>query len=166
MEALRAFARNSRIRGSGCFYYLLAALPLALVSFTWAQQQQNMPPRQSDVASRQTGPVVSLQELVGEAERNNPEIAVAQRGYQAATHVAGEVSAFPETHLMLQHFSVGSPRPFAGYTNSNFAYVGIGASRKNTVIRASAAYVARWQATKRRRGRSRSTLYASGSSQS
>ncbi|MGH9569066.1 MAG: TolC family protein [Candidatus Angelobacter sp.] len=130
MEAFRAFARNSHIRGNGCFYLLLAALPLALVSFTWAQQQQNMSPRQSDVASRQTGPVVSLQELVAEAERNNPEIAVAQRGYQAATHVAGEVSAFPETHLMLQHFSVGSPRPFAGYTNSNFAYVGIGASQE------------------------------------
>jgi outer membrane protein TolC len=31
---------------------------------------------------------------------------------------------------MLQQFSVGSPRPFAGYTNSEFAYVGIGASQE------------------------------------
>jgi outer membrane protein TolC len=29
----------------------------------------------------------------------------------------------------LQHFSVGSPRPFAGYTNSEFAYVGLGVSQ-------------------------------------
>ena len=31
---------------------------------------------------------------------------------------------------MLQHLSVGSPRPFAGYTNSDFAYVGLGASQE------------------------------------
>jgi outer membrane protein TolC len=29
----------------------------------------------------------------------------------------------------LQHFSVGSPRPFAGYTNSEFGYVGLGVSQ-------------------------------------
>ena len=29
----------------------------------------------------------------------------------------------------MQHFSVGSPRPFAGYSNSEFAYVGFGASQ-------------------------------------
>jgi outer membrane protein TolC len=31
---------------------------------------------------------------------------------------------------MLQHLSVGSPRPFAGYTDSNFAYIGLGASQE------------------------------------
>ena len=130
MEALRAFARISRIRSNGCFYLMLAALPVALVSLTSAQQQPHLPrPSQSD-GSRDVGPVVSLQELVREAERNNPQIAAAQRGHEAATHVAGQVSALPETQLMLQQFSVGSPRPFAGYTNSNFAYVGIGASQE------------------------------------
>jgi outer membrane protein, heavy metal efflux system len=29
----------------------------------------------------------------------------------------------------LQHVSVGSPRPFAGYTNSDFAYLGLGVSQ-------------------------------------
>ncbi|HEY6184326.1 MAG TPA: TolC family protein [Terriglobales bacterium] len=31
---------------------------------------------------------------------------------------------------MVQQLSVGSPRPFAGYTNSDFAYIGIGASQE------------------------------------
>ena len=31
---------------------------------------------------------------------------------------------------MMQHLSVGSPRPFAGYTNSDFAYTGIGISQE------------------------------------
>jgi outer membrane protein TolC len=30
---------------------------------------------------------------------------------------------------MVQHVSVGSPRPFAGYSNSEFAYIGVGASQ-------------------------------------
>ena len=129
MEVLRAFARNSRIGSNGCFCLLLAVLPVALVSFTGAQQQNVSVPGPSDVVSRDTGRVVSVQDLVGEAERNNPEIAAALSGYEAATHVAGQVSAFPETQLMLQQFSVGSPQPFAGYTNSNFGYVGVGASQ-------------------------------------
>jgi len=32
--------------------------------------------------------------------------------------------------LTYQQFSVGSPKPFAGYTNSDFAYIGIGASQE------------------------------------
>jgi outer membrane protein, heavy metal efflux system len=31
---------------------------------------------------------------------------------------------------MVQHLSVGSPRPFAGYTNSDFAYVGLGVAQE------------------------------------
>ena len=38
--------------------------------------------------------------------------------------------ALPDTQIMLQNLSVGSPRPFAGYTNSDFAYVGIGVSQQ------------------------------------
>src|SRR5262249_10529981 len=62
-------------------------------------------------------------------ERNNPQIAASVHAWQAATNVSKQVSALPETQLTLQQFSVGSPRPFAGYTNSEFAYVGVGASQ-------------------------------------
>jgi outer membrane protein TolC len=81
-------------------------------------------------AADAVGTPVALRDLVAEAERNNPEIAAAQQGYRAATHIAAQKSALPDTQLTVQQFSVGSPRPFAGYTNSNFAYIGIGASQE------------------------------------
>jgi outer membrane protein TolC len=72
----------------------------------------------------------ALQDLIAEVERNNPQVAAAEYSYRAATHIASQKSALPDTQLTLQQFSVGSPRPFAGYTNSNFAYIGIGASQE------------------------------------
>lgn len=71
----------------------------------------------------------SLQELVKEAEQNNPQISAAYHGWQAARNTAKQVSAFPETQVSVQQFSVGSPRPFAGYSNSDFAYLGFGVSQ-------------------------------------
>ena len=76
------------------------------------------------------GPPVALSALVAEAQQNNPEIQAATHGAQAASHAAGQAGALPDTQIMLQHLSVGSPRPFAGYTNSDFAYIGLGASQE------------------------------------
>ena len=70
-----------------------------------------------------------LRELVQEVERSNPEIAASLHAWQAATNVPKQASALPDTEITVQQFSVGSPRPFAGYSNSDFAYVGIGASQ-------------------------------------
>src|SRR5438477_6216005 len=71
----------------------------------------------------------SLHELVQEAEQKNPQIAASFHGWQALRNVPKQVSAFPETQVSVQQFSVGSPRPFAGYSNSDFAYIGFGASQ-------------------------------------
>jgi outer membrane protein TolC len=76
-----------------------------------------------------TAPPTPLRDLVQEAERNNPQIAASFHSWQAATNVPRQVSALPETQVTLQQFSVGSPRPFAGYTNSEFGYIGVGASQ-------------------------------------
>jgi hypothetical protein len=65
-----------------------------------------------------------LRDLVQEVDRSNPEIAASVHAWQAATNVPRQASALPETEITLQQFSVGSPRPFAGYSNSDFAYVG------------------------------------------
>lgn len=132
MEALCAFARNFAILKHRCLYVLVVALPIALASVASGQQQphESNVPNQPGAVSRDTGPVVSVQELVHEAEQNNPDISAARRGYEAATHVASQVSALPDTQLTVQQFAVGSPRPFAGYTNSEFAYIGIGASQE------------------------------------
>jgi outer membrane protein TolC len=67
--------------------------------------------------------------LVQEVERSNPEIAASLHAWQAAADVPKQASALPDTEITVQQFSVGSPRPFAGYSNSDFAYVGIGASQ-------------------------------------
>ena len=71
----------------------------------------------------------SLHELVIEAGQKNPQIAASFHAWQASRNVPKQVSALPETQLSVQQFSVGSPRPFAGYSNSDFAYIGFGASQ-------------------------------------
>jgi len=71
-----------------------------------------------------------LSALLAEANANNPQISVAEHGWQAAKEVPREVSALPDPTFTYQQFSVGSPKPFAGYTNSDFAYVGVGASQE------------------------------------
>src|SRR5215469_16996726 len=70
-----------------------------------------------------------LAELLQEAEKNNPQIEAARQAWQAAKEVPTQVSTLPDPQFTLQHLSVGSPRPFAGYTNSDFAYIGLGFSQ-------------------------------------
>jgi cobalt-zinc-cadmium efflux system outer membrane protein len=76
-----------------------------------------------------TGPITPLSELLAEAEKNNPQIEAARQSWQAAKQVPTQVSTLPDPQFNLQHVSVGSPRPFAGYTNSDFAYLGLGVSQ-------------------------------------
>ncbi|MGH9714768.1 MAG: TolC family protein [Candidatus Acidiferrales bacterium] len=72
---------------------------------------------------------VKLADLLAEAEQNNPQIQAAHHVWDAAKQVPTQVSTLPDPQIVLQHFSVGSPRPFAGYTNSDFAYFGLGFSQ-------------------------------------
>jgi len=74
-------------------------------------------------------PPTPLSAVLEEACRNNPDILAARRGWQAATQVPTQVSTLPDPQVTVQSFSVGSPRPFAGYSNSNFAYLGFGVSQ-------------------------------------
>jgi outer membrane protein TolC len=80
-------------------------------------------------ASPHAGATTPLSELLDEAEKNNPQIEVARQSWQAAKQVPTQVSTRPDPQFTLQHLSVGSPRPFAGYTNSDFAYIGLGVSQ-------------------------------------
>lgn len=70
-----------------------------------------------------------LSALLDEATRNNPDILAARRGWQAATQVPSQVATPPDPQVTIQHVSVGSPRPFAGFSNSDFAYIGLGISQ-------------------------------------
>src|SRR5207245_1927143 len=85
-------------------------------------------------ATRAQGPpppdrIEKLADLLAEAEKNNPQIQAARQSAEAARQVRTQVATLPDPQVMLQHFSVGSPRPFAVYTNSDFAYVGLGFSQ-------------------------------------
>jgi len=76
-----------------------------------------------------TGSITPLSELLAEAEKNNPQIEAARQGWQAAKQVPTQVSTLTDPQFNVQQVNVGSPRPFAGYTNSDFAYVGLGVSQ-------------------------------------
>jgi outer membrane protein TolC len=76
-----------------------------------------------------TLPATTLSSLLREAEGHNPDIAAALRGWQAAAQVPSQLTVLPDPQVSVQHFSVGSPRPFAGYSNSNFGYLGFGVSQ-------------------------------------
>ena len=85
-------------------------------------------PESPNMADHSAAPV-SLRELIQEAEQKNPQIAASFHAWQASRNIPKQASAFPETQLSVQQFSVGSPRPFAGYSNSDFAYIGFGISQ-------------------------------------
>ena len=86
-----------------------------------AQQQQ---------MQHQVSATTPLSSLIEEAKSANPQVLALTHAYKAALNVPKRAGALPDTQLLVQQLSVGSPRPFAGYTNSDFAYIGIGASQE------------------------------------
>jgi outer membrane protein TolC len=93
-----------------------ATLILATGLSALAQDKRNMP--------------TPLNELLEEAQKNNAQLMAAEHAWRAAGQVAQQLTTLPDPQFTLQQFSVGSPRPFAGFTNSDFAYIGIGASQE------------------------------------
>jgi cobalt-zinc-cadmium efflux system outer membrane protein len=73
--------------------------------------------------------ITPLSDLLIEAEQNNPQIAAARQGWKSAKQISSQVSTLPDPQFTVQQLNVGSPRPFAGYTNSDFAYFGLGVSQ-------------------------------------
>ncbi len=113
---------------------LLAALPVFLMlPGVCAGQQSSSPKLPLEIGAgqvtAQSQSVTPLAKLIDEAERNNPRIIAARRDWQAATQVPSQVSTLPDPQFTVQQFAVGSPRPFAGFSNSNFAYIGFGISQ-------------------------------------
>ena len=69
-------------------------------------------------------------ELIKEAQKNNAQLIGAEHAWRSAGHVARQLTTLPDPQFTVQQFSVGSPTPFAGFTNSDFAYIGFGASQE------------------------------------
>ena len=97
--------------------FLTAAFVLATMLSAYAQEPMASSP-------------TPLSQLLAEAEANNPQVSAADHGARAARQMAPQVTTLPDPKFTYQQFSVGSPKPFAGYTNSDFAYIGIGASQE------------------------------------
>jgi cobalt-zinc-cadmium efflux system outer membrane protein len=76
------------------------------------------------------GAPTSLRALLTEARQNNASVHAAERAIRTAEFLPKQASALPDTEVMVQSFTVGSPRPFAGYSNSDFAYIGFGAAQE------------------------------------
>jgi cobalt-zinc-cadmium efflux system outer membrane protein len=99
----------------------LLALLFSVVLLGASFGQESMP--------QQAQAATPLADILREAEENNPQIQAARQGWKAAQQVPTQVSTLPDPEFQLQQVNVGSPRPFAGYTNSDFAYVGLGVSQ-------------------------------------
>jgi outer membrane protein, heavy metal efflux system len=72
----------------------------------------------------------SLAALLDEVVRVNPQILAARHAWKAATEMPSQVATPPDPQFTFQQFAVGSPRPFAGFSNSDFAYLGLGVSQE------------------------------------
>ena len=128
-------AQNYRSRTACLSLILLGASSISPVIWAAPQSTQQQPEKQpvkSTPAATQgeAGTPTSLAALIEEMSENDPAILAARKAAEAATHIAPQVSSLPDPQLTLQQFSVGSPRPFAGYSNSDFAYIGLGASQQ------------------------------------
>ena len=134
MEDISLPTRKMAERAGSCLaVFILVILYVGgLSSSTLAAPQAAQD--QSELSSGQMGREgvgpTPLASLIEEAQKNDPAVHAAEQAARAATFVAPQMSSLPDPQFTLQQFSVGSPRPFAGYTNSDFAYVGLGVSQQ------------------------------------
>src|SRR6266853_4493292 len=92
---------------------IAVSLLMALAQMLFAQEQT---------------PVTTLEQLLTELVKNNPEIRAAQFRFEAATKRPSQVSTLPEPKLTLVNVGVG--QPFSRLSVSEFAYRGIGVSQE------------------------------------
>ena len=109
----------------GLFALILFLPPLSLL-----MAQETPAGASPQIAPPPTRAATQLEDLLREAEESNPQIRAARQAWEAAQQAPSQVSVLPDPQFQLQHVSVGSPRPFAGYTNSDFAYIGLGVSQE------------------------------------
>src|SRR3954453_8120359 len=84
----------------------------------------------SALAQEKPNTPTPLTELLEEAQNENAQLVAAEHALLAASQAAQQVTTLPDPQLTVQQLNVGSPRPFAGFTNSDFAYIGFGASQE------------------------------------
>jgi len=119
--------QHDRSLGTSALRMVLGIIFLAHAPGVFGQKESEVPS-----PSQQRAPSVAptpLKDLLAEAERTNPQIEAARQAWEAAKQVPSQVSTLPNPEFTLNQTNVGSPRPFSGYTNSAFAYIGLGVSQ-------------------------------------
>lgn len=129
MSARRSLRLQDGLFSNCCLCLVVLFAPLTLAPRAVGQNADSLLTASSPQDHVGSQSVTPLDDLLTEAERNNPQIAAARQDWQAAKQVPSQVSTLPDPQFQVQQFSIGSPRPFAGYTNSNFAYFGLGVSQ-------------------------------------
>src|SRR5215470_9144598 len=120
------------IRGFPAVLLLLFAPSVVLGESSGQPPAQSAGARQQPAQQQQenqAGIPTPLAKLIEEAEHNNPQIVAARHAWRAANQIPSQVSTLPDPQITVQQFAVGSPRPFAGFSNSDFAYIGLGVSQ-------------------------------------
>jgi outer membrane protein TolC len=72
----------------------------------------------------------SLATLLAEADAKNSQITSADDAWRGSTYINEQDTALPDPRITFQSFSIGSPKPLAGFSNSEFAYASLGASQE------------------------------------
>jgi outer membrane protein, heavy metal efflux system len=67
--------------------------------------------------------------LVREGMERNPGVVAARDHWEALTRLPIQMRTLPDPQVQLQEFTVGSPKPSAGYETSDFYYTGFGAAQ-------------------------------------
>lgn len=80
-------------------------------------------------AGHRTDSARGLDALVEEAMAHSPMIEAARRHWEAQTKAPIQAGTLPDPQITFQNFSVGDPGPGSGLGNSDFAYLGFGASQ-------------------------------------
>jgi len=103
----------------------LALKLIVLATMTMAHVASAQPATMADSET----PTPDLNALVHEATVRNPSVIAAMDRWQALKRVPLRARTLPDPQIQLQEFTVGSPKPAAGYENSDFYYTGFGASQ-------------------------------------
>lgn len=87
-------------------------------------------PAGAQTLSRSSHPGLDLESLVQEAVAHNPDVNAARERWEALRRLPIQMRTLPDPQVQLQEFTVGSPKPSAGYETSDFYYTGIGVSQE------------------------------------
>jgi outer membrane protein TolC len=112
--------RIRRRSAESCALVWIVLLTVIALSSS-ASAQANLTP------SRDTP--VQLDALVREGIARSPSVIAARNHWEALKRAPIQMRTLPDPQVQLQEFTVGSPKPLAGYETSDFYYTGLGVSQ-------------------------------------